>query len=907
MTGVFYLQSFYSIKKSVHSVEALVKKAFESKYNFVALSDFENLYGMMQLINFCHQYNIKPIIGAQIYIYFDLLKYRDVKISFLIYAFDNNGINNLIKILNFIQLNNKITLTEFQKFRDGIFGILSNLDFILCDILKDKIIDLTNYENENFISETFRYFKININHLFFGFSLQSFLLQDYAGFFLKIVKKLNLKVVIVNKTNYLSSEEKLIYEYLCKISNYQNDNREFMNFNHNNEQMELDVKFIDQKKIQERYQLYNLNDYELFLDLEKFLSTIKYNFVFPSTVCSFKNDVSCDKLEYLRTKANIFLTSYLQKNINLEKHIFYIKQLQKELMLINQMNYVDYFLIVFDLIQYAKNQKILIGPGRGSSVGSLLCFCLGITEIDPLKYNLIFERFLNFKRTTVPDIDIDVPDNQVVTLMRYLVDKYGMEHIANLITFQKYSEDLFRLDLEFLQQNGLEIDIKSICSEFSSIIKGIPRLVGTHPSGVVFTKADLSQHLPIQKNSNNSVILYRLQFDHKQLEKLGFIKLDLLKLRNLFLINKILNLIEQKGKIEINLANIAFNDVNTYNILQQGDTKYIFQLESVSAIKVIKLIKPKTFEDLIVVLSFNRPGAIKFVDLYINNRINKKVNFTGIDVVDNILRDTYGIVLYQEQIMRIASEFSGYDLGQADLFMRQIMSKSSEDSNVNLKKRFMDQSVLYRRTAESASQVYDYISKFSNYIFNKSHGAAYALISYRMAYLKANYLLYFGMVYLEEDPYDYVTIQKWLSKIKKYIKIKKPNIVYSNVSSCLILDDKLFLPLNFIKDMNLEMCKILIQERSIKKFENFYDFKMRLREVLNKELLQKLIFAGALDNAFDLTRAQMLQDCDLDYIEHSQYLTNFCKKKSKDNDYNQDILNYNFQNSFKLKLDMVDE
>ncbi|MFW8664340.1 hypothetical protein ACOES3_00480, partial [Candidatus Phytoplasma citri] len=182
-----------------------------------------------------------------------------------------------------------------------------------------------------------------------------------------------------------------------------------------------------------------------------------------------------------------------------------------------------------------------------------------------------------------------------------------------------------------------------------------------------------------------------------------------------------------------------------------------------------------------------------------------------------------------------------------------------------------------------------------------------ALISYRMAYLKANYLLYFGMVYLEEDPYDYVTIQKWLSKIKKYIKIKKPNIVYSNVSSCLILDDKLFLPLNFIKDMNLEMCKILIQERSIKKFENFYDFKMRLREVLNKELLQKLIFAGALDNAFDLTRAQMLQDCDLDYIEHSQYLTNFCKKKSKDNDYNQDILNYNFQNSFKLKLDMVDE
>ncbi|MDO7983760.1 MAG: PHP domain-containing protein [Pigeon pea little leaf phytoplasma] len=906
MTGVFYLQSFYSIKQSVHSVESLVKKAYESKYNFVALSDFENLYGMMELIKFCREYKIKPIIGAQIYIYFDLLKYRDVKISFLVYAFDNNGIRNLIKILNFIQLNQKITLMEFRNFQDGIFGILSNLDFFLCNILKDKVIDLNSYENENFIFETLRFFQIHIKQLFFGFSLQSFLLQDYAGVFLNIVKKLNLKVVLVNKTNYLLSEEKLIYECLCKISKSQNENRKFINYDRIDEKIELDVKFIDEMQIQERYQLYNISDSELFLDLEKFLSLIHYNIVFSSDVCLFKHDLSCDNFEYLRKKANYFLTNYLQKNINLEKHIFYIQQLQKELILIKKMNYVDYFLIVFDLIKYAKNNKILIGPGRGSSVGSLLCFCLGITEIDPLKYNLLFERFLNCKRTTVPDIDIDVPDDQVVTLSRYLVDKYGIEHIANLITFQKYSEDLFRIDLEFIRKTGIEIDIKFICSKFASVIKGIPRLVGTHPSGLVITKSDLSQHLPIQKNSNNSVILYRLQFDHKQLEKLGFIKLDLLNLRNLFLINKILNLIEQIGKIKIDWFNILLNDVHTYNTLQRGDTKYIFQLESVSAIKIIQLIKPKTFEDLIAVLSFNRPGAIKFVDLYIKNRIKKEFNFTGISVVDKILYDTYGVVLYQEQIMRIASEFAGYDLGQADLFMRQIMAKSSESGNFNLKKRFIDQSILYRRTVESASKVYDYIAQFSSYIFNKSHGAAYALISYRMAYLKTNYLLYFGMVYLEEYPYDYITIQKWLSKIKEYIQIQKPNILYSNVSSCRILYDQLFLPLNFIKDIAPEIFNILIKERSIKKFENFYDFKIRLKEVLNKESLQKLIFAGALDNVFDLTRVQLLQDCDLDYIEHIQYLNNFCKKKSKNNEYNQYILNYNFKNAFKLKLDMLD-
>ncbi|MDV3187918.1 MAG: PHP domain-containing protein [Sweet potato little leaf phytoplasma] len=909
MIGVFYLQSFYSIKKSVHSVESLVKKAYESKYDFVALSDVENLYGMIQLMKFCREYKIKPIIGVQIYIYFDLLKYRDIKISFLIYAFDNDGINNLIKILNFIQLNNKITVMDLQKFQDGIFCILSNLDFILCDILKDEIMNLTIYENKTlFIFETLRFFQKNIKKLFFGFSLQSFLLQDYAGFFLNIAKKLNLKVVLVNKTNYLVSEEKLIYQYLYKINDYQNNIKKFINPQQINEQITLDVEFIDYKQIQERYQFYNINDFELFLDLEKFLPLIKYDISPPSTVCDFKHDLDCDNFKYLQKKANNFLTYYLQKNINIKKHIFYIQQLQKELILIKKMNYVDFFLIVFDLIQYAKNQKILIGPGRGSSVGSLLCFCLGITEIDPAKYNLLFERFLNFQRTTVPDIDIDVPDDQVTRMIKYLVDKYGIEHIANLITFQKYSKDSFLMDLKLINQNGIEINIsraKAICSRFASIIQGIPRLVGTHPSGVIITKLDLSKHLPIQKNSNNSVILYRVQFDHKQLEQLGFIKLDLLNLRNLFLINKIVTLIEQTNQIKIDLSNIPLNDSNTYNILQKGDTNYIFQLESLSARKVIERLKPKTFEDLVAVLSFNRPGAIKFVDLYIQNRINQESKFIDIEIVDNILCDTYGVVLYQEQMMRIASEFAGYNLGQADLFMRQIMAKSSESVKINLKKSFITQSVLYQRTDEMASKVYDYIAKFSNYIFNKSHGVAYALISYRMAYLKANYLLYFGIVYAEEYPDDYANIRTWLSQIKKYIKIQKPHILYSDVSNFRILNNQLFLPLNFIRDISLEICRTLIKERSIKKFENFDDFKIRLKNVLNKESLQKFIFAGALDNIFALTRIQLLQNCDFNYIEHSQYLTNFRKKELKDN-YDQLILKKNFQNAFKFKLDIID-
>ncbi|MDV3150628.1 MAG: PHP domain-containing protein [Candidatus Phytoplasma australasiaticum] len=909
MIGVFYLQSFYSIKKSVHSVESLVKKAYESKYDFVALSDVENLYGMIQLMKFCREYKIKPIIGVQIYIYFDLLKYRDIKISFLVYAFDNDGINNLIKILNFIQLNNKITVTDLQKFQDGIFCILSNLDFILCDILKDEIMNLTIYENKTlFIFETLRFFQKNIKKLFFGFSLQSFLLQDYAGFFLNIAKKLNLKVVLVNKTNYLVSEEKLIYQYLYKINDYQNNIKKFINPQQINEQITLDVEFIDYKQIQERYQFYNINDFELFLDLEKFLPLIKYDISPPSTVCDFKHDLDCDNFKYLQKKANNFLTYYLQKNINIKKHIFYIQQLQKELILIKKMNYVDFFLIVFDLIQYAKNQKILIGPGRGSSVGSLLCFCLGITEIDPVKYNLLFERFLNFQRTTVPDIDIDVPDDQVTRMIKYLVDKYGIEHIANLITFQKYSKDSFLMDLKLINQNGIEINIshaKAICSRFASIIQGIPRLVGTHPSGVIITKLDLSKHLPIKKNSNNSVILYRVQFDHKQLEQLGFIKLDLLNLRNLFLINKIVTLIEQTNQIKIDLSNIPLNDSNTYNILQKGDTNYIFQLESLSARKVIERLKPKTFEDLVAVLSFNRPGAIKFVDLYIKNRINQESKFIDIEIVDNILCDTYGVVLYQEQMMRIASEFAGYNLGQADLFMRQIMAKSSESVKINLKKSFITQSVLYQRTDEMASKVYDYIAKFSNYIFNKSHGVAYALISYRMAYLKANYLLYFGIVYAEEYPDDYANIRTWLSQIKKYIKIQKPHILYSDVSNFRILNNQLFLPLNFIRDISLEICRTLIKERSIKKFENFDDFKIRLKNVLNKESLQKFIFAGALDNVFALTRIQLLQNCDFNYIEHSQYLTNFRKKEFKDN-YDQLILKKNFQNAFKFKLDIID-
>ncbi|WBL31381.1 helix-hairpin-helix domain-containing protein [Candidatus Phytoplasma sacchari] len=859
MLGVFYLQTFYSIMQSIHSIESLVKKSKKSGYDFVALSEDENLYSMIFFLDLCDKYKIKPIIGMKFYLFLDL-HFDRKKIGILVYSFNNKGVNNLIKISNFIKNKNKyITLKDILIFQEGNFFILSNIEFYFSNILEIKI-----------IKDILIILKNNINNFFLGFSLQSDFLEIFANVFLSLAEELDLKVVPVHKTNYLEKNEKEVYELLFKLSN-QKIEKDF-NFN-----------FLNKEKIKEYYQFYFDNYKKNFLDLKYFIQKIKYEKIFSNSILALPFNKPDKPYQYLKK----IVFEQLQNKISVKSNNFhlYTERLLKELKIIQKKSYEKYFLIIYDLISYAKNKKILVGPGRGSSASSLICFLLGITEIDPVLYNLIFERFLNLYRKTMPDIDLDFPDEKLYLIHKYIIKKYNINNVANISTFTTFTIKSIINNIDFNYIKIEKNDLKKI-----NKLEGIPKFIGTHPAGVIISKYDLFEFLPVQKNlRSNTSFLYQTQFDSKQLTQIGFNKIDLLSLKSLTFIEKILKKI--KKDIEIDWKKIPLKDFETFCTLQKGDTDYIFQLESKNAKSILKKVFPKNIEDLSDVLSLNRPGPFYFLNVYLEYKKNKVKKIID-ESIDFIIIPTNGIILYQEQIMEIAFYFAGYDLGEAEIFMKSITNKKENKiKNDYIKENFIKKSQKKGRNLILSKKIYNYIFQFANYTFNKSHSLSYSLISYRMTYLKTHYYLFFFMVILD----DYIKNNKITFNIIREIKIKKktfflkPDIFKSTAEYQLLDNNKIILPLTIIKDLSQDICKFLIKEREKRKFDDFDDFKKRCKNVLNNNILKNLIFSGALDN-FGLKRKTLFQNANLDFIEYEQYLTPFKKKIEKEIEYSSEKL-----------------
>jgi DNA polymerase-3 subunit alpha len=866
MKGVYYLQTFYSIMQSIHSVEDLIKKAKENKYNFVALSETENLYSMIKFINLCKKNEIKPIIGIKIYISLDFFLLNK-KIGILIYALNDIGINNLIKISNLLKTQHRqINLEKIIQFQEGLFFILSNIDLFFSDILKPEIIQ--NILNK--LKNSFKYF-------FLGLSLQSDYLEMFANVFLWISEKLNIKIVPTHKTNYLEKEDKEAYQLLLKLSN--NKEELLKQKKHN-----FSFQFLNQHQFEKNYKIYFDNYQKNFLNSESFISKIKYeNFLnYHYELPDLKKYFIIEKpFQYLK---KITFDCFLKKIPNQNKNFsIYEKRLKKELKIIKKMSYEKYFLIVHDLVNYAKTKNILIGPGRGSSSSSLVCFFLGITEIDPIIYNLIFERFLNHQRNKMPDIDLDFPDDKIEIMWKYIIEKYGEKHVANILTFNTltYKSILKEINLIKNKNNNNFSKDTQITDIFKNIkkLEGIPKFIGTHPAGIILSKKNLLECIPIQKNPQaNCPFLYQTQLDIKQLDKIGLNKIDLLSLKSLTFIEKIL--IRIKERFEISWHNIELNNLDTFINLQKGKTEYIFQLESDNAKNILKKIKPKKFQDLVDVLALNRPGPISFINNYCEYKKNKKTKIID-DSIDFILIKTNGIILYQEQIMEIAFHFAGYNIGETETFMKSITSKNvSENELQNIKKNFLQKSQKKGRCLFLSNKIYNYIKKFSRYTFNKSHSVSYAMISYRMSYLKTNYFVFFFLVVLDENIKNSLITYNIMKKIKnKKIIFIKPNILESN-EKYKFFENKILIPLTIIRNLNEDICSKIIKEREKKKFINFYDFKKRCKNILTNELLRDLIFVGVLDQ-FGFKKKTLCQSCNLDLLEHEKYLLSFQKKNQQ--------------------------
>ena len=550
----------------------------------------------------------------------------------------------------------------------------------------------------------------------------------------------------------------------------------------------------------------------------------------------------------------------------------YIERLKYELDIINKMGFCNYFLVVWDYVKYAKEHSILVGPGRGSAAGSLVSYLLNITTVDPIKHNLLFERFLNPERITMPDIDIDFEDTKRDEVINYCTLKYGSKKVAPIITFgtmasKQAIRDVARtmnvdtkkvdamckyidsnLNLKDNYKNNkkfneiVNIDnINKTIFEIALKFEGLKRHTSMHAAGIVMSNVDLDEIIPLDRSHED---FYVTGYDMTYLEEIGLLKMDFLALKNLTMIKDCLDDINKN----INFYDIPIDDKEALNVFNKVNTTGIFQFETTGMMNFLRKFKINSFDDIGVALALFRPGPMQNIDTFINRRFGKEnVDYYHEDLI-SILKPTYGIIVYQEQIMQIASVMAGYSYGEADL-LRRAMSKKKEEILINEKEKFISQSISRGYDKEVCIKVYDMILKFASYGFNKAHSVSYAYIAAKMAYLKAHYPLYFLKQLLNGSIGSDIKTNDYIYECKKNnINLYKTNVNIST-NEYIIKDNYLVAPLTIIKNLGLLGANKITEEREKSKFIDIFDFVNRIYgKGINKKILENLIDAGALDD-----------------------------------------------------------
>ena len=575
----------------------------------------------------------------------------------------------------------------------------------------------------------------------------------------------------------------------------------------------------------------------------------------------------------------------------------YVERLHYELQIINEMNYEDYFLIVQDFMKFAKQAGILTGPGRGSSASSLVAYSLFITDVDPLQYGLLFERFLNPERITMPDIDIDFADSRRMEVIQYVAEKYGKNYVSQIITFGTLSAKavarevarIFGFESSTLEaissfipnKHGITLkeayaqsqklrefiqteEIRKKWFQVALALEGLPRNASTHAAGVVLSPIPLVDIVPIQIGHDD---LFLTQWPMKEVEQVGLLKMDFLGLRNLTIIERILKIINRNKTQSLSLSTIPLDDERTFQLLQNGDTTGVFQLESAGMRHALKQIQPTKFEDIVAVNALYRPGPMESIPLYAKRKLGQLPVTFEHPVLQPILQETYGIIVYQEQIMQIASQMAGFLSGRqifyVELFQkrkRKYLIKSEMICNGSVKQGYRE---------EIAHDIYDMIVRFANYGFPRSHAVAYSFIAYQLAYLKAYYPTYFMAALLTSAIGNDDRIAQYIREAKKKgIAILPPSI---NKSFYPFTSKKegIRYSLAAIKSVGGVILKEIFAARKEKPFQDLFDFCLRVSmSVVNRKVIEMLIHAGAFDE-FEVDRATLLASLDV-AIDHSE-------------------------------------
>ncbi len=851
MASLLYVRSVYTLLSSMLTIPKIVSKAKQLGYSAIGLVDKNVLSGAMAFYNECKKENIKPIIGLEV----DLLL-NERKMGIILYAKDDEGYVNLIKLSSFIctKIDKTIDIETLNKYRGHNFLVLKSDDMPISIAYLNKE-DLNNaLDRQNEI---------------FGEYLVGFVDHDYAGNLKRdnelrpLLKKNNINIIALSKSLYSERSDYEEYEVLKCIRDKKTLD--------NNVYFEKDREMKDIDWFKSLYDLSEIKNCDILANKCNVSMSIKTSLPIYQT----PNNVSSK--DYLVALCKEGLKRRFKNNLTKE----YINRLDYELSVIVKMNFEDYFLIVYDFILFAKKKGIVVGPGRGSAAGSLVSYCLGITEIDPIKYDLLFERFLNPERISMPDIDSDFPDDRRDEVVNYVKEKYGKDHVGHIITYGTLkAKQVLRDVARVLKYSNSEVDIlckmipglnTSLMDAYNEIalfrqkinseerykrlfkialkLEGNPRHESTHAAGIVFSSKPLNEVVPI---TSIEADLYSTQYSAEFLEPMGLIKMDFLGLRNLSIISEILDQI----KPAININNIPLDDFKTFELIKNVNLLGVFQLESKGMQNLAYKMRPNSFEELSMMIALFRPGPMDNIPEFLNNRANKdKITYLTKEL-EPILKDTYGIIVYQEQIMTIARRLANFSYGKADV-LRRAMSKKKAKELEKLKPEFIEGCLDNGYDEQLANKLYDLILRFANYGFNKSHSIAYGLVAYRMAYLKANYPLFFYKALLNgtigniDKTFDY--IKEIRSRgIKLYgISINRSKSEY------VIKNDSILLPFTICKDIGFNLAKKIEEVNPCK---DYIDAVCKLNENgVDNKAIANLIYAGAFDE-FNLSRLTMIDN-----------------------------------------------
>ena len=888
-----HLHTEYSLLDGAIRLKDLFLKAKEYGYTSLAITDHGNMFGALKFYQQAVKAGIKPIIGCELYVAPKSRLDKSAKSQseaayhLVLLSMNEKGYKNLLKLVTLANFEGfyykpRVDKELLEELNEGLIALSACLhgEVTHCLLRGDE-------KKAKALAETYAsifngrfYLEVQEN----GLKEQ----KEVNKALVHLGKSLGIPVVATNDCHYLNKEDAKAHDVLLCIQTGKTiKDEKRMRFSTDM------LYFTSPEEMAERFS-WNPEALSITQEIAERCNIEIETGVHHFPIFTISEDTTYE--EEFEKQARAGLKKRIEQlKLNTDDISIYEKRLDEELEIIKEKGFASYFLIVADFINWAKAQGIPVGPGRGSAAGSLVAYSMGITEIDPVKYGLFFERFLNVERISLPDIDVDFCMSRRDEVIKYVTEKYGGEdHVAQIITFGQMKaraviRDVGRglgmsyqevdkiaklipgkLNISLDEAIKLEPKLKELYEKDEQVkklltiakaLEGLPRHSSTHAAGVVISDKPMVEYLPLTKGQEGETIT---QFDMKDVEKVGLIKFDFLGLKTLTVIDTAIRLIEKHLGEKIDINSISLDDQKTFELLQNADTTGVFQLESIGMKDLIRRMKPSTFTDLIALVALYRPGPLE--SGMVDDFVKRKHGIVEVEYLlpelEPILKETYGVIVYQEQVMKIAQELAGYSLGEGDL-LRRAMGKKIPEVMEAQKERFMKGALEKGIDKEKAETIFDLMAKFAGYGFNKSHSAAYALIAYQTAWLKAHYPIPFMTSLLSNELGNTDGIVKFLAECRSSgIEVLPPDINKSE-EDFTIEDDKIRFGLAAVKNVGSSAIESIITER--KKggpYKGIDDFVSRvdLRKV-NRRVMESLIKSGAFDS-FGLKRAQIFEALD---------------------------------------------